>query len=213
MLKFKKIKILIIVAILLSGFATVLSAPNKAYAQTTCKDNSPVPDGVQKGGNPAIFEYCKDHDGFASGDKSRCDDGTKVEDGTIAAGSEQSFCNSHLGYSGSGSGESTPSEQPKFTKSDCQGSNIKANAGKDSPDHCGILDYLVVFVKFLSVVVGVVVLIGVIIGGIQYSASNGDPGAVTAAKKRIFNAILALVIYVFIFAILQFLIPGGVVGA
>lgn len=104
----------------------------------------------------------------------------------------------------------TPQEQPKFIKNDCGGGNIQAGKPVGDPDHCGILDYVTIFIKALSALVGVVVVANIIIGGIQYSASGDDPGAVGAAKKRIFNAILALAVYAFMFALLQYLIPGGV---
>jgi hypothetical protein len=72
-------------------------------------------------------------------------------------------------------------------------------------------DYINPFVKLLSALVGVVVAISLVVAGIQYSASGGDPSKVAAAKKRIGNAVLALIMYLFMFAFLQWLIPGGIV--
>jgi hypothetical protein len=63
--------------------------------------------------------------------------------------------------------------------------------------------------NFLSIGVGVVVVIMIIIGGIQYSASGGNPNTVQEAKKKIYNAIIALLAYIFLYAILQWLVPGG----
>lgn len=71
--------------------------------------------------------------------------------------------------------------------------------------------YLQPFMKFLSAFVGLAVVISVIVGGIQYSSSAGDPQKASAAKNRIRNAIIALVTYIFLFALLNFLIPGGLV--
>jgi hypothetical protein len=59
-------------------------------------------------------------------------------------------------------------------------------------------------------IVGVVVVMMIIIGGIQYSSANGDPKKIAAAKSRVYNALLALVAYLFIFSFLQWLIPGGI---
>ncbi len=73
---------------------------------------------------------------------------------------------------------------------------------------------LVVIVKavvnFVSVLVAVIVVIMIIIGGIQYSSAGGSPQKTAEAKNRITNAILAFVMYIFLFAFLQWLIPGGV---
>lgn len=67
-------------------------------------------------------------------------------------------------------------------------------------------------VNFLSVGVGVVVIAMLIVGGIQYTAAGDNPNATSAAKQRIMNALVALVAYMFIFAFLQWLIPGGIFG-
>jgi len=55
------------------------------------------------------------------------------------------------------------------------------------------------------------VIIGVIIAaGIQYSTASGNPQAAGAAKKKIQNAILALVLMAILFPFLQWLVPGGI---
>ena len=65
-------------------------------------------------------------------------------------------------------------------------------------------------IRVLSGLVGVAVAGSIILGGIQYSASGGDPQKAAKAKNRITNAIFALMAYLFIWAFLQFLVPGGV---
>ena len=66
------------------------------------------------------------------------------------------------------------------------------------------------FIKFLSALVGVAVVASIIIGGIQYSSSGGDPSKANAAKMRIRNAVIALVTFIALDAMLNFLIPGGI---
>lgn len=76
-------------------------------------------------------------------------------------------------------------------------------------DGCKLYDsYINPAVRFLTAGVGIVVTIMIIVGGIQYASSGGDPQAVTAAKQRIRNALLALLAYAFVFAVLEWLIPG-----
>jgi hypothetical protein len=56
-----------------------------------------------------------------------------------------------------------------------------------------------------------VVVVGMmILGGVQYSLAGDKPEAVTAARQRITNALLALVIFALTYTFLQWLIPGGV---
>jgi hypothetical protein len=74
-----------------------------------------------------------------------------------------------------------------------------------------VKSYLDKFVLLLSTLIGVTVVLSLIVAGIQYSSSGGDPQKVTAAKSRITKTITALVAYVFLFALLQFLIPGGII--
>lgn len=75
-----------------------------------------------------------------------------------------------------------------------------------------IYDRITQAINFLSAMVGVAVVISVVLGGIQYTTSGGDPQKVSAAKKRLTNAFVALFIFFFIYAFLQYLIPGGVFG-
>ncbi len=67
-------------------------------------------------------------------------------------------------------------------------------------------------VNFLAIGVGVVVTGAIVLGGIQYSMSGEKPESVSAAKKRISNALLALLAFIFMYAFLQWLVPGGVFG-
>lgn len=66
------------------------------------------------------------------------------------------------------------------------------------------------FINFLGGLVGVVVVGSIILGGIQYSMAGDNPQAVGAAKKRIINGLIALLAFLFTYAFLQWLVPGGV---
>jgi len=55
-----------------------------------------------------------------------------------------------------------------------------------------------------------VAVISIILGGIQYSASEGDPQKASQAKSRITKTVFAIVSYFFLYAFLQFIVPGGV---
>lgn len=72
--------------------------------------------------------------------------------------------------------------------------------------------YVDKFINVLAGAVGVVVTISIVVGGIQYSSSAGDPGKMQAAKKRIINALIALVGFFLFYAVLQWLVPGGLLN-
>lgn len=88
-----------------------------------------------------------------------------------------------------------------------------ASAKTCSGNDCSglIVHYINPLIKLLAGLVGILVVIGVIVGGIQISSAGGDPGKVIAGRKRITNAIIALIAYLFMFAFLQWLLPGGIV--
>jgi hypothetical protein len=73
-----------------------------------------------------------------------------------------------------------------------------------------IIKDLNLIINFLSAGVGIVVVAVIILGGIQYSMAGGSPDATAKAKQRILNGLIALLAYIFIFAFLQWLIPGGI---
>ncbi len=71
-----------------------------------------------------------------------------------------------------------------------------------------IVDALFAIIRFLSVGVGIVVVGSIVLAGVQYSAAHGDPSAVASALNRVRNTVIALLIYIFAAAILNYLIPG-----
>ncbi|MDQ3123966.1 MAG: hypothetical protein M3Q14_04780 [bacterium] len=102
-------------------------------------------------------------------------------------------------------------DEPDAELSDCNGTDIRAGLDESDPNHCGILDYLVLFINVLSGIVGVVVVGSIIVSGIQYSSAGSDPQKISAAKDRIRNAIIALAFFIFMYALLNYLVPGGVI--
>lgn len=113
-------------------------------------------------------------------------------------------CEGHMTAPPSAPGETI------YVRNDCNGPAVQAGLAATDENHCGILNYLLQFINFLSALVGVVVVGSIIWGGIQYSSAGGDPQKVSAAKGRIFNSIIALFAYMFIFAFLQYIVPGGI---
>ena len=82
-----------------------------------------------------------------------------------------------------------------------------------SASSCDLINkYVNPAINLLTTLVGIAVVISIIYGGIQYSSSGGDPQKAAKARGHITNTVLALVIYIFFFAFLQFLIPGGILN-
>lgn len=65
-------------------------------------------------------------------------------------------------------------------------------------------------VNALGAGVGLVVVGTIIVGGIQYIVAGDNPNGVAQAKGRIISGLIALAGFFLAWAILQWLIPGGV---
>lgn len=72
-----------------------------------------------------------------------------------------------------------------------------------------IYDMLFAFVRLLSAGVGIALVIGMVIAGLMYTTSRGDPQATAKAIERIRAVITALLVYIFAYALLNYLVPGG----
>jgi hypothetical protein len=77
-------------------------------------------------------------------------------------------------------------------------------------DGGAIVVYLREILQLLSSAVGIVIVLMLVIAGVQYITSTGNPSLVGAAKKRIINALTALLLFMFMVTILQFIVPGGI---
>ncbi len=91
----------------------------------------------------------------------------------------------------------------------CKGASCRSNA----PGGCSALtDMAFAIIRALSVGVGIVIVASMIWAGFQYTVSRDDPSAVGKAKDRIRSNIIALLVYIFAYAILNYVIPAGFFG-
>jgi hypothetical protein len=72
-----------------------------------------------------------------------------------------------------------------------------------------ITTYVNPIINLLSAVFGLIAVASIIMGGIQYSSSEGDPQKAAKAKDRISNTLFAIFAYALLYGFLQFLVPGG----
>ncbi len=75
---------------------------------------------------------------------------------------------------------------------------------------CLFAKYINPVIATLSVLAGIAVVIGIIMGGIQYSSSAGDPQKAAKGKSTITKALVGLVSFLFLYSALQFFSPGGI---
>lgn len=88
----------------------------------------------------------------------------------------------------------------------CEPLGTNPVALKDNP----IVGDLNTIVNVLAALVGVVVVGTIILGGVQFAAAGDKAERVSAAKQRIINGLTALAAFLFVYAFLQWLVPGGI---
>lgn len=76
---------------------------------------------------------------------------------------------------------------------------------------CKLVDLIVTITNVASGLAATVIVAMIIIGGIQYSMAGAEAAKVQAAKQKIINALLALMLLIFGFSIIQWLVPGGLI--
>ena len=83
-------------------------------------------------------------------------------------------------------------------------------------DHCydvgddgkaGILEILNDVIDFMTVGVGILGVIGITWAGLTYLTAGGREEKVRTAKRRMFEIVIGLAVYVLIYAILKWLLP------
>jgi hypothetical protein len=94
----------------------------------------------------------------------------------------------------------------------CDGTDTSAQCGVEcanpNPNDPNLTDMIKNIVNLVIFVVGIIAVIMVILGGIQYSTSQGDPAKVKKAKDTILYGIIGLVVAILAFAIVNFVLAG-----
>lgn len=102
---------------------------------------------------------------------------------------------------------------PSATPADSKGQFLDPAVTEDCQEggDCDLVKkYVNPGIALLTSVFAILAAISIIVGGIQYSSSSGDPQKSARAKQRITNTIIAIVCYFFLYSFLQFLVPGGI---
>lgn len=76
-------------------------------------------------------------------------------------------------------------------------------------ENCGIIGLLVMAINILSALAGMAIIASIVVAGYQYMTARDNSGQIQKARMRIIWALSALALFVFMYAILNFLIPGG----
>ena len=87
------------------------------------------------------------------------------------------------------------------------GGNRCVQNSENSLEDNAIVVYLRYLIQFLTAGVGLVITIMIVVGGFQYITAGENSQKVQAAKQKIFNAVLALILFILMYALLNYLVP------
>lgn len=73
-----------------------------------------------------------------------------------------------------------------------------------------MFEYVNYGIAVLSAMAGVIFVIMVVWGGIEYSSAGGDAQRVAAAKSKVTNAIIGLIAFGLLYGFLSWIVPGGI---
>lgn len=79
----------------------------------------------------------------------------------------------------------------------------------DLKDCSLITKYVNPAIKLLAALAALAAVVGITVGGVQYSSSGGDPQKVGEGKKKVINGLVGFVAFLFLASFVQFLTPGG----
>ena len=90
----------------------------------------------------------------------------------------------------------------------CETGNAEACLKSGAPSE--IMKFILMVIRFLAASVFVIAVIMLIAGGIQYMTANGNPQSVAKAKTKITDVFIGLLAFIFLWAFLEWLVPGGI---
>ncbi len=169
------------------GVSVVTTTPAVADNETTitCIDGTNVT--YQVGGNAEAA--CAGHSGYT----------TECADGTKQPGDPSNACRDHKGVKdASGTGPT------------CKTSILPATLCDGNSNSGGVWGILLFVLNILTAGVGIAAVGGFVLVAIMYTTGGDSPERIKKAKDMIVNIVIGLIAFGLMYALLQFIIPGGI---
>lgn len=98
---------------------------------------------------------------------------------------------------------------PVAEAASCNGVETSIDLGCNDYDTDSISGIIMYVINFLAIGVGIAVLAGIAWGGFTYARAGGDTSATKQGMDTIRNAVIGLVLFIFMYAAVDFMVPGG----
>jgi hypothetical protein len=110
----------------------------------------------------------------------------------------------------SGSSNITQSQEGGTDRDSFSGGQCEPEGDEGlNSENCGIINIVVSVINFLSAIAGIALVASLMISGYLYMTARDNAGQIEKAKARIIQTLIALTVFIFMYALLNFLIPGG----
>jgi hypothetical protein len=76
-------------------------------------------------------------------------------------------------------------------------------------EQTGVWGLLLLVINIMTAGVGVLAVAGIVYGSIMYATAGGNPEGVKKAITIIRNVVIGIIAYAFMYAALNFIVPGG----
>lgn len=98
--------------------------------------------------------------------------------------------------------------------SSCGGVNTSIIDCEDGEDNegGGIFGILLIVLNVLTFGIGIAGTLGIVIAGVMYLTARDNEAQLVKAKNMLLNVVIGLIAYALLWAFLQWLIPGGIIG-
>ena len=149
-------------------------------------------DGAQapRCADPTPVNPCEGHGGVNPEDSTKCNDGTTNQDSNVAEG-----------VHGNIMGPPSTCGAARTNLIACKGKGEQA-----------LGDVLKIIISVLTVIIGIAATGGLAWASILYAKAEDIAGNVSEAKTLIRNIVIGILLYGFMVAIVNWLVPGGVIG-
>ena len=101
---------------------------------------------------------------------------------------------------------------PAYAAESCGGTKTQLISCDSKGGTAAIGDLIKIAVTVMTILIGIVATGGIAYGAILYASARDNQAQVSNARTIIRNVIIGVILYGFTIAIINWLIPGGVIG-
>ena len=101
---------------------------------------------------------------------------------------------------------------PAYAQSTCGGTKTQLIACSDSAGIGAISELIRITISVMTVLIGIAATGGIAYGALLYASAHDDQSKVSSAITIIRNVVIGIVLHGFTIAIINWLVPGGVIG-